>query len=63
MFPAQSSDSVVGSVRESVYCCVAVWSLYLSYNRMDDDRGKWRRLVIMMVIMLMVINMMVIMMI
>ena len=40
LFPAQSSDQVVGSVRDSVYCCVAVWSLYLSYNRMDDDRGK-----------------------
>ena len=69
LFPAQSSDQVVGSVRDSVYCCVAVWSLYLSYNRMDDDRGKLGRLEIMMlmikimVIMLRVINMAVIMMI
>merc|ERR1719186_543769 len=40
LYPSQSSDCVVGSVRDSVYCCVAVWSLYQAYKRCDDDRGK-----------------------
>jgi len=40
LYPSQSSDVVVASVRDSVYCCVAVWSLYQAYKRIDDDRGK-----------------------
>lgn len=35
-----STDQVVGSVRDSVYCAAAVWSLYQAYRRIDDDRGK-----------------------
>lgn len=35
-----STDHVVGSVRDSVYCAAAVWSLYQAYRRIDDDRGK-----------------------
>ncbi|RZF33916.1 hypothetical protein LSTR_LSTR012258 [Laodelphax striatellus] len=40
LFPVLSSDSTVGSVRESVYCAAAIWSLYQAYRRIDDDRGK-----------------------
>uniref|UniRef100_A0A1B0B833 Phosphorylase b kinase regulatory subunit n=1 Tax=Glossina palpalis gambiensis TaxID=67801 RepID=A0A1B0B833_9MUSC len=35
-----SIDQEVGSVRDSVYCAAAVWSLYQAYRRIDDDRGK-----------------------
>ncbi|XP_017891139.1 probable phosphorylase b kinase regulatory subunit beta isoform X2 [Ceratina calcarata] len=40
LFPQISNDKVVGSVRESIYCAAAVWSLYQAYRRIDDDRGK-----------------------
>lgn len=40
LFPAESTDTKVGSVRESVYCAAAVWGLYQAYRRIDDDRGK-----------------------
>ncbi|XP_075211939.1 putative phosphorylase b kinase regulatory subunit beta isoform X2 [Lycorma delicatula] len=40
LFPVLSSDDKVGSVRESIYCAAAVWSLYQAYRRIDDDRGK-----------------------
>lgn len=30
----------VGSVRDTVYCAAAIWSLYQAYRRIDDDRGK-----------------------
>ncbi|XP_067624233.1 probable phosphorylase b kinase regulatory subunit beta isoform X3 [Eurosta solidaginis] len=35
-----STDHEVGSVRDSVYCAAAIWSLYQAYRRIDDDRGK-----------------------
>ncbi|XP_015430150.1 PREDICTED: probable phosphorylase b kinase regulatory subunit beta [Dufourea novaeangliae] len=40
LFPQISNDKVVGSVRESIYCAAAIWSLYQAYRRIDDDRGK-----------------------
>ncbi|XP_022918689.1 probable phosphorylase b kinase regulatory subunit beta isoform X2 [Onthophagus taurus] len=40
LFPVVSSDKEIGSVRESVYCAAAIWSLYQAYRRIDDDRGK-----------------------
>ncbi|XP_049821938.1 probable phosphorylase b kinase regulatory subunit beta isoform X2 [Aethina tumida] len=40
LFPVLSSDTEIGSVRESVYCAAAVWGLYQAYRRIDDDRGK-----------------------
>ncbi|GJQ86545.1 hypothetical protein Trydic_g10445 [Trypoxylus dichotomus] len=40
LFPVLSTDTEVGSVRESVYCAAAVWGLYQAYRRIDDDRGK-----------------------
>ncbi|XP_008194133.2 probable phosphorylase b kinase regulatory subunit beta isoform X3 [Tribolium castaneum] len=40
LFPVLSSDTKIGSVRESVYCAAAVWGLYQAYRRIDDDRGK-----------------------
>lgn len=40
LFPVLSTDTEVGSVRDSVYCAAAVWSLYQAYRRIDDDRGK-----------------------
>lgn len=40
LFPVISTDTEVGSVRESVYCAAAVWGLYQAYRRIDDDRGK-----------------------
>ena len=40
LFPALSSDTKVGTVRDSCYCAAAIWSLYQAYRRIDDDRGK-----------------------
>ncbi|XP_055382717.1 probable phosphorylase b kinase regulatory subunit beta isoform X2 [Condylostylus longicornis] len=40
MFPVMSTNTDVASVRDSIYCCAAVWSLYQAYRRIDDDRGK-----------------------
>ncbi|XP_029168646.1 probable phosphorylase b kinase regulatory subunit beta isoform X3 [Nylanderia fulva] len=40
LFPQISTDRKVGSVRESIYCAAAIWSLYQAYRRIDDDRGK-----------------------
>lgn len=32
LFPVLSTDQEVGSVRDSVYCAAAVWSLYQAYR-------------------------------
>lgn len=32
LFPQVSTDKIVGSVRESIYCAAAVWSLYQAYR-------------------------------
>ncbi|XP_056632018.1 probable phosphorylase b kinase regulatory subunit beta isoform X1 [Diorhabda carinulata] len=40
LFPVLSSDTEIGSVRDSIYCAAAVWGLYQAYRRIDDDRGK-----------------------
>ncbi|XP_063702613.1 probable phosphorylase b kinase regulatory subunit beta isoform X1 [Culicoides brevitarsis] len=40
LFPVLSTDTEVGSVRDSIYCAAAIWSLYQAYRRIDDDRGK-----------------------
>lgn len=40
LFPVLSTDKEVGSVRDTVYCAAAIWSLYQAYRRIDDDRGK-----------------------
>ncbi|KAI4500038.1 hypothetical protein M0802_004908 [Mischocyttarus mexicanus] len=40
LFPQITTDKVVGSIRESIYCAAAIWSLYQAYRRIDDDRGK-----------------------
>lgn len=40
LFPVVSTDKEVASVRESIYCAAAIWSLYQAYRRIDDDRGK-----------------------
>ncbi|XP_011505943.1 PREDICTED: probable phosphorylase b kinase regulatory subunit beta isoform X1 [Ceratosolen solmsi marchali] len=40
LFPQVSTDKTVGSVRESIYCAAAIWSLYQAYRRIDDDRGR-----------------------
>ncbi|XP_066584416.1 probable phosphorylase b kinase regulatory subunit beta isoform X2 [Prorops nasuta] len=40
LFPQISNDKNVGSIRDSIYCAAAIWSLYQAYRRIDDDRGK-----------------------
>ena len=32
LFPAQSTDTEVASVRDSIYCATAIWSLYQAYR-------------------------------
>ena len=38
LFPVSSgmADSEVGSVRDTVYCCQAMWALYLGYEKIDQ---------------------------
>lgn len=36
LFPVLSTDNEIGSVRDSVYCAAAVWSLYQAYR--SDNR-------------------------
>lgn len=41
LFPIETDeDCTVGSVRESVYCAVAIWGLGLAYRKIDDDNGR-----------------------
>lgn len=40
IFPSLSTDTKVASVRDSIYCAAAIWSLFQAYRRIDDDRGK-----------------------
>uniref|UniRef100_A0A1L8E1K2 Phosphorylase b kinase regulatory subunit n=1 Tax=Nyssomyia neivai TaxID=330878 RepID=A0A1L8E1K2_9DIPT len=40
LFPVLTTDTEIGSIRDSVYCAAAIWSLYQAYKRIDDDRGK-----------------------
>ncbi|XP_044743853.1 probable phosphorylase b kinase regulatory subunit beta isoform X2 [Chrysoperla carnea] len=40
LWPVLSTDTQVGSVRDSIYCAASVWGLYQAYRRIDDDRGK-----------------------
>ncbi|XP_044021061.1 probable phosphorylase b kinase regulatory subunit beta isoform X2 [Aphidius gifuensis] len=40
LFPEVTSDKIVGSVKDSIYCAASIWSLYQAYRRIDDDRGK-----------------------
>lgn len=40
LFPSLSSDTEVATVRDSIYCAAAIWSLFQAYRRIDDDRGK-----------------------
>lgn len=35
LFPVLSTDTEVGSIRDSVYCAAAIWSLFQAY-RYDD---------------------------
>uniref|UniRef100_A0A0A9Y8S2 Phosphorylase b kinase regulatory subunit n=2 Tax=Lygus hesperus TaxID=30085 RepID=A0A0A9Y8S2_LYGHE len=40
LFPVITGEEKEASVRDSIYCAAAVWSLYQAYRRIDDDRGK-----------------------
>ena len=40
LFPDTSSNRTVAHLRDSIYCSMAVWSLYQGYKRLDDNRGK-----------------------
>jgi hypothetical protein len=40
LFPSHSSEKNIGSVRDTIYSCMAAWSLHLAYRQHDDDKGK-----------------------
>ena len=40
LYPALSSDKKIGSVRDTLYCCMATWSLSQAYKKINDDKGK-----------------------
>jgi len=40
LFPTNSSETKIGSVRDSIHCASCIWAVYQAYRRMDDDGGK-----------------------
>ncbi|XP_054160687.1 probable phosphorylase b kinase regulatory subunit beta isoform X2 [Oppia nitens] len=45
LFPRVSCDTTEAHIRDSLYICCAVWSLFQAYSkRIDDDRGKGHEL-------------------
>jgi len=40
LFPANSGETRIGSVRDTIYCCQAMWALYLGYEKIDWVREK-----------------------
>lgn len=40
LFPATSADKKVGSIRDSIYGCMATWSLHQAYKKINNDQGK-----------------------
>ena len=38
LFPSHSSEKKIGSVRDTIYSCMAAWSLHLAYRQHDDDK-------------------------
>ncbi|OTF80695.1 phosphorylase b kinase regulatory subunit beta-like protein [Euroglyphus maynei] len=41
LFPSMSNDEIEASIRDSIYCSMAIWSLYQAYiRRVDDSHGK-----------------------
>lgn len=41
LFPAQTVDKEVGSVRDSIYCASAIWSLYQAYRYQAANDLTW----------------------
>ncbi len=45
LFPRLSCDTTEAHIRDSLYCCCALWALYQAYTkRIDDDKGKGHEL-------------------
>uniref|UniRef100_A0A0K2TG70 Phosphorylase b kinase regulatory subunit n=1 Tax=Lepeophtheirus salmonis TaxID=72036 RepID=A0A0K2TG70_LEPSM len=40
LFPATSTTKNIGSVKESIYCAMSIWSLHIAYRNLDFDKGK-----------------------
>ena len=40
LFPSSSSETNIGSIRDTIYSCMACWSLHLAYRKHDDNHGK-----------------------
>jgi phosphorylase kinase alpha/beta subunit len=45
LFPRISCDTTEAHIRDSLYCCCALWALYQAFiKRIDDDNGKGHEL-------------------
>ena len=40
LYPVTSHEKKIGSIRDTIYCCMTTWSLSQAYKKYDDDKGK-----------------------
>ena len=40
LYPVTSSEKNIGSVRDTLYCCMSTWSLGQAFKKINDDKGK-----------------------
>ena len=44
LYPVTSSEKNVGSIRDTIYCCMSTWSLGQAFKKINDDKGKCHEL-------------------
>ena len=44
LYPVTSSEKQVGSIRDTIYCCMSTWSLGQAFKKINDDKGKCHEL-------------------
>ena len=40
LYPSNSAEKNVGSIRDTLYCSMATWALRQAYKKIDNDQGK-----------------------
>ena len=40
LYPSNSAEKNVGSIRDTLYCSMATWALRQAYMKIDNDQGK-----------------------
>ena len=44
LYSVTSSEKNVGSIRDTIYCCMSTWSLGQAFKKINDDKGKCHEL-------------------